>query len=191
MGNQWDDYAEFWDEVAYEYADKAFEELTKLVSLKGLRILDFGCGTGLLSERMSSPAAEIVALDNSSKMMEQLIGKNLSNVVPLCISLDEKLMDNSKELAKPFDLIVASSVCGFLPNYGETLGLLVDLLKPQGLFVQWDWLKQSEDADSGLDPDYIQEVQGDSGLKDVRISYPFEMSSEGNSLPVIMAWGKK
>ena len=38
-----------------------------------------------------------------------------------------------------FDLIVASSVCAFVPDYQQTLSDLQLLLKEDGVFVQWDW----------------------------------------------------
>ncbi|MCH8334286.1 MAG: class I SAM-dependent methyltransferase [Proteobacteria bacterium] len=41
-------------------------------------------------------------------------------------------------LTEKFDLVVASSVCSFLPDYNSTLRDLSSALKPGGLFVQWE-----------------------------------------------------
>lgn len=75
MGDSWDDCASTWDEdpTVREYSNKAFESLIAQVPLNNaLRILDFGCGTGLLTEKLRTtlPSCHIVALDVSRKMIE-------------------------------------------------------------------------------------------------------------------------
>ena len=72
--NEWDDYAEDWDENPQTslYASNAFQELQREVQLGDMRVLDFGCGTGLLTEKLSPQVKEIVALDGSSKMIQIL-----------------------------------------------------------------------------------------------------------------------
>jgi len=64
MSDSWDDYAEEWDgnEDAILYSKKAFETLIDQVSLEGLNVLDFGCGTGLLTEQISPLVNKIVRL---------------------------------------------------------------------------------------------------------------------------------
>ena len=55
MAKSWDEYAADWDNEpsALLYADKAFESLQQIVDIQDLRVLDFGCGTGLLSQKLS------------------------------------------------------------------------------------------------------------------------------------------
>lgn len=191
MKNEWDDYAEMWDSVASEYADKAFNELNKHINIKELRVLDFGCGTGLLSERMAPYCKEIVALDNSPKMIDILRKKNLPSVTVISELLTADLINHTSVLQKPFDLIVASSVCAFLPNYRETVQLLTALLKNGGMFIQWDWLKERSETKDGLSKEEVQKVLSKCGLNDVTISVPFEMSSPGGIMPVLMGSGVK
>lgn len=191
MTNEWNDFAEMWDSVASEYADKAFAELQKVVSLKGLRVLDFGCGTGLLSERMAPQVKEIIALDNASKMIEKLEAKKLINVTTVSEILDQELIDNSPLFQEPFDLVVASSVCGFLPAYPATAKLLSSLLSENGIFVQWDWLQQSEESEDGLSKEEVEAALRNANFSATTISVPFEMSSPEGTMPVLMAVGKK
>ncbi|GIA38777.1 methyltransferase, putative [Vibrio cholerae] len=51
MAHDWDEYAANWekDPATHAFAQSVFEHLTKILSLQGKHILDFGCGTGLLS----------------------------------------------------------------------------------------------------------------------------------------------
>lgn len=97
MENQWDDFAENWDNnpAVREYANKALACLVDNIELNGLRVLDFGAGTGLLSEKMSTMVASIVALDPSTKMIEVLKAKQLPNVEPLALELTPGLMDEN------------------------------------------------------------------------------------------------
>ena len=130
MSNEWDEYAEGWDVDAsvQEYAKRAFEQLLKVVELDGLSVFDFGCGTGQLSQLMSPSVKEIVALDGSPEMIKRLDQKGLSNVSTIADYLTQDLIDRNPQLSSRFDLIVASSVCGFVPDYEATLGLLKSLL---------------------------------------------------------------
>lgn len=134
MSDSWDDYAEEWDnnEDAISYSEKAFETLVNEVKLEGLNILDFGCGTGLLTEKLSPLANQIVALDASHKMTSVLNDKNLSNVITITESISKSVIKDTFLSSMKFDLIVASSVFGFLPEYESTLRLLKSLLIPGG-----------------------------------------------------------
>ena len=94
MDNEWDDYADDWDsdESAVLYSNEAFNSLSKIVNVKGANLLDFGCGTGLLTEKLSPVANHIVALDTSSKMLAVLTGKKLPNVTTINEPLSAKLI---------------------------------------------------------------------------------------------------
>ena len=77
MGDSWDDCAPSWDEdeLVREYSEKAFSSLLNKLRdplSTASRILDFGCGTGLLTECILKhfPSLQVVALDASPKMIE-------------------------------------------------------------------------------------------------------------------------
>lgn len=189
--NEWDDYAEMWDSVASGYAENAFAELIKIINLKDLHIFDFGCGTGLLTERMAPLCKDVVALDNSRKMTKKLKNKNIANAIIISESLTPELTFAEPIFQTKFDLIVASSVCGFLPNYEETLELLYSLLNPGGTFVQWDWLKTDEKSETGFTKDEVLKTLNEKGFKNVSLSIPFKMSNPDGEMPVLMAIAKK
>ena len=188
MNESWDDYAEGWDgnEDVISYSDKAFNTLCEVVNPEGLLILDFGCGTGLLTERMATTADRIVAVDPSEKMISVLENKQLSNVETLIAVLSEETIKTHDLFKSKYDLIVASSVCSFLPDYEGTLRLLKSLLKPNGIFVQWDWLKSSEDNDSGFNEEKIESAYQQAGLEKSSVTEAFSIESEDGSMSVIM-----
>ena len=193
MSNEWDEFAGQWDSNSdvIRYSEEAFRSLEGVVSLDGSSILDFGAGTGLLTEKMSSRAGQIVAMDPSSKMIDVLKRKNLANVKTIENTLSEALIAKNDLLHSKFDLIVASSVCGFVPDYTATLSLLKSLLIPGGLFVQWDWLATEENPDAGMSEEKITSGFGSVGLKLMSLSQPFSLESSDGNLAVLMGVGKR
>lgn len=193
MSESWDDYASEWDnnEDAISYADNVFKTLTDLVALEGLTVLDFGCGTGLLTERLSPIVNRVVALDSSKKMVSVLNGKKLPNVSSVADCLSEATIEKYSQLNQTFDLIVASSVCSFLPDYERTLQLIATMLSENGVFVQWDWLAEEEGTGFGLTEGQVESVLKQSGLNNIQISQPFNMAGPTGSMTVLMAAGSK
>lgn len=190
MSNEWDAFAENWDVDAsvQAYADKAFAALLTVLNPDGLSVFDFGCGTGALTQRLSPRVKEVVALDGSSEMIKRLTQKQLENVSAISGFLTQDLIMHHPLLSQRFDLIVASSVCGFLPDYIETLGRLKSLLKIGGLFVQWDWLSD-EHSGKGLTEYTVQQALHTNGFVDIQLKVPFEMPNSNGTLKVLMAVG--
>jgi 2-polyprenyl-3-methyl-5-hydroxy-6-metoxy-1,4-benzoquinol methylase len=191
---EWDAEASGWDEnpgvVAYsenalrtlraellrrrKTANSTDQETSWLV---GARVLDFGCGTGLLTALMAREGAkEVVGIDVSPKMVSVLAEKRIANVTPLAGPLSEHIQPAAKEgtlVPGTFDLVTASSVCSFLgEELDSTVKQLVQLLRPGGLWLQWDW----EDAGSGhgLKRDDVRRLLGEAGLEDVEVETGFE-----------------
>ncbi|OEE59247.1 methyltransferase [Enterovibrio norvegicus FF-454] len=188
MSESWDDMAEGWDgnQAVIAYSENAVRSLTDVVKIKGLTILDFGCGTGLLTEKLSPDAAFITAIDPASKMIGVLDAKALPNVNTVAGVVDEALVRECRQAGKRFDLIVASSSLAFVPDYPETIALLAMLLADKGLLVQWDWEK-SESSGAGFIPTEIEEAYTHAGLNLVSTSHPFSMGD----MRVLMAVGQR
>lgn len=191
LNNEWDEYAENWDldPTVEEYAKNAFSALLESIDIDGLTVLDFGCGTGVLTQLMSPTVSNIVAIDPSSEMIKQLDNKALKNVSSISDYLTEELIRNNPELENKFDLIVASSVCSFLPDYEATLRLLTSLLKDGGVFVQWDWLSNDDSSGMGLSESRIEQAFLANDFVSIKITRPFEVSNSKGNLPVLMAMG--
>ena len=188
MDESWDQHAEGWDtnEDVILYSEKAYNALTGIVSPEDLNILDFGCGTGLLTARMAPIANRILALDSSDKMIAVLKNKQLRNVATLCAELSAETIEANDLLHSKFDLIVASSVCAFLPDYESTLQLLKTLLKSNGLFVQWDWLKTDDNSDFGFTEEIVESAFLKTGLEVSSITKAFSLERSEGSMPVLM-----
>ena len=192
MSNSWDDYAEEWDTNcdAISYSEKAYKSLIKETNIKGKRILDFGCGTGLLTERLPPLAHNIVAIDTSRKMISALLSKKLPNVTALSKPLTPELIMNNSIFSNKFDIVVASSVFSFIPNYDSILKLLKSLLVADGLLIQWDWLSPDSNHDVGLSETTIKQSLNKAGYIQVTLTKPFSLSTKKGNMPVVMAVAK-
>lgn len=189
--NSWDDHAESWDSNrdVITYSERAFQSLADAIDWSGARILDFGCGTGLLTEKLSAQASTIVALDPSAKMISVLNDKQLQNVVTIQSELTGQLIDQNEHFQTPFDLIVASSALGFVPDYRETLLLLKQQLKVNGRLVQWDWLKENDAPGVGFSAEEIAEAFKAAGLEDIQVTVPFSLGTGDSVMEVVMGTG--
>jgi 2-polyprenyl-3-methyl-5-hydroxy-6-metoxy-1,4-benzoquinol methylase len=193
--NEWDEYAGDWDvnEEVQLYAHKALDSLEKKVvpfypSLSECRVLDFGCGTGLLTERLAGRCGQVVAVDTSEKMIEVLRNKlassGMGNVTVSTVPIDARSIKENPELLAAFDLVVASSVCSFLHDYESSLLDISSMMKPGAYFVQWDWMEN-------MPGKRIELAFSSSGLISQSIGQAFAMQANEDSKPVIMGVGRK
>ena len=127
-------------------------------------------------------------------MVEQLRRKiehlALTNVQ---ITTDDILhaMANSELFGTPFDLIVCSSVCAFLDDYPATVGTLARMLRPGGLFVQWDWeLDPNAKEPFGLTRRQIKETLASSGLEAIQVETAFEVPMGDETMRPLMGAGQ-
>jgi predicted TPR repeat methyltransferase len=188
MTESWDDFADGWEKSAdvIQYSEKAFESLLNVVSPEGLRILDLGCGTGLLAEKLAGSASQVVGIDPSEKMISELNKKKLQHVHAVNSELSDDLVRSNNLFLSKFDLVVASSVCAFLPDYENTVSLVKRILVQDGLFVQWDWLKSGEKDDFGLTEEEIESAFTAAGLKLHSVGKAFTMRGDQGLMPVLI-----
>lgn len=192
MSDSWDDYADGWDENqdVVVYAEKAFSALTEQVDINNLSILDFGCGTGLLTAKMAQNAKSVHAIDTSNKMIEVLNNKAIDNISTQVVEVSESWLKENNHLLDTFDLITASSVFAFVDDYHQTLLLLKQLLKPDGKIVQWDWQKSQQEPEFGFNQQDIKDGFTQANIELLTISNPFSLKSKQGDAKVIMATGQ-
>lgn len=191
--DEWDAVASSWDddEAARAYAKAAFTSLQAAIvglgaTLDGIAVCDFGCGTGLLTERLAPTAGRIDAVDRSPAMLEVLRAKiERMGWTNVRIHLD---IDSG---TGPYDLIVCSSVCSFLDDYPGTVERLTQQLAPGGVFVQWDWERDpSDDGSHGLTRSEIHQALVASGLASVSVETGFLVTVDDATMSPLMGTGR-
>jgi len=129
---RFDEEAKLWDEKPRRVAlGKAVSEYVSKYINKDSEVLDFGCGTGLVSLNFCNKAKTIVGVDLSCEMINIYNKKAKSikcNAIGIC--------DDVINIKEKFDIITASMVFHHIENIDEIMGILSEKLKPNGkLFV--------------------------------------------------------
>jgi malonyl-CoA O-methyltransferase len=125
-----DDQAEVYDSAAFVQIEVA-RRLAKRLSGNPKRILEIGCGTGLLSELLLArfPNAELVLTDISPNMLAQAQAR-------LGQGATYRLMDGQwPETPEKFDLIASSLAFQWFDDLPGALARLGGLLAPGGVLA--------------------------------------------------------
>jgi predicted TPR repeat methyltransferase len=95
-----------------------------------LKILDLGCGTGLVGEVLEPYARELVGVDLSQAMLDRAAAKQIyhqlhrSDITNFLLSCHEQ-----------YDLITCMDTLVYLGRLDEVLALIYQKLKPDGMFL--------------------------------------------------------
>ncbi|EME9800474.1 TPA: class I SAM-dependent methyltransferase [Vibrio diabolicus] len=191
MAQDWDGLAKNWESnpATEQFAQSVFEQLQQLTQLDGIKVLDFGCGTGQLSQRLSPMVKDIVALDASEAMIEELDKKELANVEPVVDALSRGLVAQHPAFRGQFDLVVASSVLAFVEDLDASLKISHSLLNHGGYFVHFDWIAESEQ--DGFTLAKSERALKDAGFTEVESQHVFDITSDGKTMPVLMGLGRR
>ena len=101
-------------------------------SLSGLKVLDVGCGGGILSEAMSNLGAEVIGIDASDKTIgvAQAHGLKVNSNVNYIQTTIEDLLEEG--LHKNFDVITCLAMLENVPDPSQIVKLCSGLLKDNG-----------------------------------------------------------
>ncbi|WP_180792961.1 class I SAM-dependent DNA methyltransferase [Vibrio parahaemolyticus] len=191
MAQDWDGLAKNWESnpATEQFAQSVFAQLQQLTQLDGIKVLDFGCGTGQLSQLLSSIVKDIVALDASEAMIEELDKKELLNVEPVVDALSRGLVAQHPAFRGQFDLVVASSVLAFVDDVESSLDIAHSLLNEGGYFVHFDWVAESEQ--DGFTLSRSENALSNAGFVDVEAKKVFDITSDGQIMSVLMGVGRR
>ncbi|EGR2710732.1 class I SAM-dependent methyltransferase [Vibrio parahaemolyticus] len=191
MAQDWDGLAKNWESnpATEQFAQSVFAQLQQLTQLDGIKVLDFGCGTGQLSQLLSPIVKDIVALDASEAMIEELDKKELLNVEPVVDALSRGLVAQHPAFRGQFDLVVASSVLAFVDDVESSLDIAHSLLNEGGYFVHFDWVAESEQ--DGFTLSRSENALSNAGFVDVEAKKVFDITSDGQAMSVLMGVGRR
>ena len=130
----------FFDKVSSKSKPEPTQTASKIIESskefleKGNYVLDFGCGSGAITNKLSKVAKSIDAIDISSGMLEfakkQAEKDSIANINYIQASIfDERLKD------KKYDAILAFNVLHYIEDVPKLIERINTLLKPNGIFV--------------------------------------------------------
>lgn len=120
-----------WNPQAYAHnaryvSDYGSPVLELLDPRPGERILDLGCGDGVLTRQLAERGCEVVGVDTSPDMIEAARG----------LGLDARVMDgHALEFEAEFDAVFSNAALHWMKRPGEVLAGVARALKPGGRFV--------------------------------------------------------
>ena len=105
--------------------------VAKRVALKGARVLDVGCGGGILSEALAAAGADVVGIDLAPRVLE---------VARLHLHESGRAVDYreigvealANEVPASFDAVTCMEMLEHVPDPGSVIAACATLLKPGG-----------------------------------------------------------
>jgi 2-polyprenyl-6-hydroxyphenyl methylase/3-demethylubiquinone-9 3-methyltransferase len=116
-----------------EQAIKHFNLSDDFTPLKGLKLLDIGCGGGLIAEAMARLGAEVTAIDATEKniLTAQAHLQKSELQVNYQFATAEELASNGEK----FDIVLSLEVIEHVADVNFFLNQLAKITKPQGLLI--------------------------------------------------------
>lgn len=125
----WDKSSEF--KPLHEINPLRLNYINNAVSLKGKRVLDVGCGGGILSESMAEKGAKVTGIDLGEKAIKVAQLHSLESEV----EVDYRLVsaeDLAAQAAGTYDVVTCLEMLEHVPNPASIVQACAQLVKPGG-----------------------------------------------------------
>ena len=199
--NRFDQAAATWDEEPrrLNLARAVADEIARRVHLsRDIDVLDFGCGTGLLTLALQPLVRSVTAADTSSGMLDVLRQKvraqSLSNVEAILLDPEAPLSVDAR-----FHLIVSSMALHHVAHLAPLFGRFHEQLQPGGRVALADLDREDgsfhEDARGvfhlGFDREEIETLLAGTGFTGLHATTATVTQKEGRDYPVFMITGQR
>jgi len=105
----------------------------RLDALAGLRVLDIGCGGGILSEPLARLGAAVVGADPSPANIEA--AKQHAAEAGVAVDYRASTAEALAEQGERFDIVLAMEVVEHVADLGLFIGSCAQMVKPGGLMI--------------------------------------------------------
>ena len=200
---RFDDAAADWEEKPQRVAvsRKVAQAIAQAIPLaKSMQVLEYGCGTGLVSRSLSPHVATILAVDTSPRMLEVLTQKareeQIGNITTLAHDLTQKPLPDNK-----FDLVMSNMTLHHIPDVESLLNQFFASLKPGGYLAVADLVTEDGSfhddnngvAHYGINPEAVRTMLEKKGGLDITVQeiHTIEKQQKNGAkrgYPVFLAW---
>jgi len=193
--NSFDERAATWDEdpKKRQRADGVAESIRTAVALRpDMRLLEYGAGTGLVSQALRDHVGPITLADSSQGMLDVLRAKVADGVLPDARVLD---LDLSRDpaLDERFDLIVTVMTLHHIPDLDPVLDGFAAMLEDGGHLCVVDLEREDGSfhghgfpGHEGFDRDPLAERLRKSGFGDIRFQHAYKMEKSEHSFDLFL-----
>jgi 2-polyprenyl-6-hydroxyphenyl methylase / 3-demethylubiquinone-9 3-methyltransferase len=125
----WDPRAEF--RPLHEINPLRLDHIERLAGLKGGRVLDVGCGGGILAEAMAARGARVTGID----LAEKPLGVAQLHLLESGLAVDYRLVAAetlAREAPGRFDVVTCMEMLEHVPDPGATVRACAELARPGG-----------------------------------------------------------
>ena len=162
----------------------------------GARLLEYGAGTGLLSQELAGDVAAITLAEPSTGMRQVLAEKVAAGALPPQSRIWDLDLAKAPAPAEQFDLIATVMALHHIPDLPPVLGGFAALLADGGRLAVVDLEEEdgSFHADgpgfeghNGLARGWLQSRLEEAGFTDVRFAPCFSIGKHGRTYPLFLA----
>jgi ubiquinone/menaquinone biosynthesis C-methylase UbiE len=175
---------------------------TTIPLAKDMKVLEYGCGTGLLSFALQSDLGQITLADTSQGMLDVLTQKianaQVPNMHPVRLDLASDPLPEER-----YDVTYSLLTLHHIHDVNDMLVKFHDLLLPNGYLLAADLDKEdgsfhtdgTTDVHLGFDRDELQKMLEDAGFRNVTFSTAYEIKkkigNEEKTFPVFLMSAQK
>jgi len=175
------------------------EAMARLVPLgPDMRLMDYGCGTGLVALALQPHVGAVVAADNAPGMLTELAGK-LQAAGVTNVTVQQLDLEHEDWVGEPFDVIVSSMALHHIRDAAGVVVKLAAALRAGGWLVIADLAGGSDsfhpDATGVYHHGFSAEAMGEmfaaARLTGVRTVEAARMTRETGEFGVLMTVGQR
>ncbi len=196
--SRFDKEAKTWDSSRRFRVAKAFSDfIKKSVPLnKKMKLLDYGCGTGLVAYQFEDEVYSITGMDSSQKMLQEFLSKKNSDNVEAIL---HDITKNSLE-RESFDIIVSSMTLHHIKEPNRFFNEANNALSDGGYLAVGDLITEDGNFHDkgndgvhhfGFSKDEIISYFENSGFKLIDYNITFRIEKKSRIYEIFGAIGKK
>lgn len=199
MTERFDQAAESWDkgDMRQNIASAVFKTIvSRIALLNNMNILDFGCGTGLLSFKIAPMVRSVTGVDLSEKMLQQLASKNSGSVQVTGICQD--IMTDA--LDQTYHGIVSSMAMHHVADTAKLFETFYRHLRRDGFVAVADL--EAEDGTFhthgnegvhhfGFEREALRSIIEQAGFVNVRFHHAYTVQKEEGDYPIFVVTAMK